>query len=232
MLVFDAISKLLNVHSKIERAMTGYAVLADQTARAAEFVKKHPEVRIDWLEFAAGLRSAEEQISRALTEEGELKALLSAWVEENFTSHKAQAVKVNLEALGITPLAGVEIPLTALENLGDGTFRSLLGRVISLGFAADKLQQDVELLERTQAETLGKVREVLKSYGDTYAGTVRELDSVIAENRAHPVPKKGLDSGVLMLGLLGVWAGIKVWNWRARSIERRLVREVTHAQAA
>lgn len=232
MLVFDAISKLLNVHSKIERAMSGYAVLADQTARVAEFVKKHPEVRIDWLEFAAGLRAAEEQIAKALAEESELKGLLSAWVEENFTSHKAQAVKVNLEALGITPLAGVEIPLTALENLGNGTFRSLLGRVISLGFAADKLQQDVELLERTQAETLGKVRAVLKTYGDTYAATVRELDSVIAENRAHPVPRKGLDSGVLMLGLLGVWAGIKVWNWRARSSELRLVREVTHAQAA
>lgn len=230
MLVFDAISKLLDVHAKVERAMTSYAVLADQTARVAEFTGRHGEVRIDWLEFAAGMRAAEEAITRALTEESELKTLISAWVEENFTSHKAQAVKVNLESLGITPLAGMEIPLKALQNLGDGTFRSLLGRVLSLGFAADKLQQDIELLELTQAQTLTKVREALKSYGDTYAGTVRELDSVIAENRAHPVPKKGLDSGIVMLGLLGVWAGIKVWNWRTRRIA--LVREVAHAQAA
>ena len=231
MLVFDAISKLLDVHAKVERAMTSYAVLADQTARVAEFTARHGEVRIDWLEFASEMRAAEEAISRALKEESELKTLISAWVEENFTSHKAQAVKVNLEALGITPLAGVEIPLKALQNLGDGNFRDLLSRVLSLGFAADKLQQDIELLERTQAETLTKVRDVLKSYGDTYAPTVRELDAVIAENRAHSVPKKGFDSGLVMLGLLGVWAGVKVWNWRTRRIERQIVREVIHAQA-
>ncbi|MEW6777880.1 MAG: hypothetical protein AB1405_16395 [Bdellovibrionota bacterium] len=229
MLAFDAISKLLDVHSKIGRTMTSYAVLAEQTARVAEFVKKRPEVRIDWLDYAAGMRTAEESIEKALKEESELKSLLSEWVEENFTSHKAQAVKVNLEALGITPLAGVEVPLSVIENLGDGNFRELLSRVLSLGFSADKLQQDIEALERTQAETLGKVREVLKSHGNAYTETVRELDSVIAENRAHPVPKKGLDSGVLMLGLFGVWAGIKVWKWRARRIERELIREVARA---
>ncbi len=232
MLVFSALSKLLDVHSKIERAMVSYSMLAEQTARVAGFLKKHPEVRIDWLEYAAGMRGAEEQIEGALSEEARLKELLSGWVEENFTSHKAQAVKVNLEALGLTPLAGMEIPLAALENLGDGGFRELLSRVLSLGFSADKLQQDVEGLERTQSETLQKVREVLKSHGNAYAETVRELDSVIAENRAHPVPRKGLDSGLLMLGLVGLWAGVKVWKWRQRKAERRLIKEVARAQAA
>lgn len=231
MLLFDAISKLLDVHSKIERAMVSYARLAEQTARVAEFLKKHPEVRIDWLEYAAGLRSTEEGIESALSEEATLKELLKAWVEENFTSHEAQAVKVNLEALGITPLSGVEIPLTALQNLGDGNFRELLSRVLALGSAAGKLQQDVEDLERTQSETLKKVREVLKSHGEAYAQTVRELDSVITENLAHPVPRQGLDPSLLMLGLVGLWAGMKVWKWRRRRVEERHGREAGYAEA-
>ncbi len=225
-LLISAFSSLFDVHQKLEQAMKSYAVLTRQTERVVSFLKNHPEVRVDWLEYGAGMKEVEGQITSALEEEKDIKTEISAWVEKNFTSHEAQAVKVDLEALGITSLAGAQIPLTAFRNLGNGDFSGLAQRVLSLGFQVDGTTQAIKTLETSQLKTLEKVREVLKGYGAAYAQTIKDLDGLLTANRADPVPKAGFSAGVWVLALTGVWAGFKAWGWYRRREERRFLKEV------
>ncbi len=218
--LLNAFSNLLDLHKKLVLVSRSFETLTRQTERVSAFMRAHPEVRVDWLEYAAGFGEAQSQIEAAFRKEQELKKLFNEWTEKNFTSSEAQRVKVDLEALGIKNLSGVQVPLTLFRNLGDGDFSDLLQKTVSLGFEADSIQRSIESLEKSGIATLQKIREVLKSY-PVYAETRKDLDALLVANSSERVPRAGFGAGFWILTLTGLWLGFKFWNWKKNAEARR-----------
>ncbi|MEW6775917.1 MAG: hypothetical protein AB1405_06470 [Bdellovibrionota bacterium] len=220
--LLNAFSSLLDLHKKLVLVTRSFETLSRQTERVSAFMRAHPEVKVDWLEYATGFSEAESQIEAAFKKEQELKKLFSEWTERNFTSYEAQRVKVDLEALGIKNLSGVQVPLTFFKNLGDGDFSDLLQKTVSLGFEADSIQRNIETLEKSQISTLQKVRQVLKGY-PAYSETLKDLDALIVANSSDRIPRAGFGAGFWVLAITGLWLGFKVWNWKRNAEARRIL---------
>lgn len=207
-IVTSAIGRLVDTKAKIVLLLRNQSVLARQTRRIGEFMKKHPEVRVDWLAYGTGIRELENRVDRIVAAETALRNDLKSWIDRNFGS--GEAVKIDLESLGIRNLSG-EIPLEPLISLGDGTVMYLAGRIFDLQSQVRTALMLIESLQRTHAETLRRVREVAGKNPEI----LKDLDGVIAANEADRVTGMGADPAVFILAGLAAWFSWKLYRWIA-----------------
>lgn len=215
-LVTNAIGKLADANAKMVLLQRNHAILARQTQRTAEFQKRFPNaIRFDWLEYAKLIRTLETKLSDAMEFEARLREKVRAWTDRNLISDAAKAVRIDLESIGVTNIAGMStaglgIPLEPVLRLGDGTFTNLASDFLTLNRKASDALALVRDIEKTHMDTLQRAREALRQHG--LLDAVRDLDGVIAQNAADAT-QIGRDPSVVILVLLGLWAVWKVWGW-------------------
>ncbi len=224
-LVTSAFGRLADVHGKVVQLRQNHEILARQTRRTADFQKRNPVIRFDWLEFAKAVRTLETKLTDVVESEARLREKVKSWSDKNFATGSGSLPRIDLEAIGVTNVAGLStagmgIPIDPLMRLGDGSLTDLATEFLALNQKAADALAGIKGIEKAHVETLMRAREVLRQKG--LSEVVKDLDGVIAQNTADGTRIAG-DPSVWILGVLGLWAAWKIWGWfRSR-------REVAHA---